>query len=235
VLNGSRSVGDILTRGPEGVCFISSGSGLKELMNISPAQLGRFIEKLGALDSVFDVIIVDTGAGVSNQVLAFVKAATQTIVVTTPEPTSITDAYALLKASAETGSQNSLKLNPLQIVVNRAETRAEGQEVFDKLSRAAERFLGVKVENLGFVPYDLNLIKAVKMQTPAALAFPSSGFSQALKAVSARICRNIDCGAGNTSPYPISVEIARLPNPRSEGFQEQRSGIKGFLRRLAGI
>ena len=163
VLKGKRDIEEVLTDGPMGIRFISGGSGLRELSNITERQMNYFINNFSYLDAISDIIIIDTGAGISKSVINFIKASGETIIVTTPEPTSVTDAYALIKTIKE----ESVKMPDFKIVVNRVDDDEEGLEIFNKINRAATRFLGVSLENLGYIPYDKYLVKVVKNQQPA--------------------------------------------------------------------
>lgn len=170
VMNGTRTIEEILTPGPMGIKFISGGSGVKELVRVSDAQLNFFLQNLKQLDSMADVILVDTGAGLSNSVMSFVKAVEEVIVVTTPEPTAITDAYSLIKVlKNETNS-----LPKINLIINRVEDEKEGLEIFEKLEKVSNKFLQVNLNYLGSVPFDTYLVKAVKKQEPVVNLFPKS-------------------------------------------------------------
>ncbi len=207
VLRGTKDIQEVLTQGPMGIQFISGGSGLKELSDVTDQQMHYFINKFEYLDSVSDIILVDTGAGISKSVINFVKASAETIIVTTPEPTSITDAYALIKTVKEEKSQ----MPDFKIVVNRVENTEEGLEIFEKLNKASSKFLGITLENLGYVPYDNFLVKAVKRQQPAIICYPNCNFSRSLDSIGDQLMH-------------VAPDKAR-----------NNVGIKGFMRRLSNI
>ncbi|HMM21579.1 MAG TPA: MinD/ParA family protein [Selenomonadales bacterium] len=169
LLEDGYSIEDIIVDGPRGVKFVSGGSGLCELADLSEAQLQKIINQVVLFDRWATVILVDTGAGIHQSVLSFVLAADEVLVVTTPEPTAIADAYALMKAY----SSNHGRL-PLKLVVNRVTDMVEGQLVTDKLTKVAERFLGLPIESLGFIHEDPSVMRAVKSQKPLILAQPDS-------------------------------------------------------------
>jgi flagellar biosynthesis protein FlhG len=189
VLIHDKPITEVLTDGPLGIKFISAGSGQKELVNITDRQTARLIESMAVLDEMADIIIIDTGAGASNAVVDFVKTANEAIIVTTPEPTSVTDAYALIKTLRDGGRANDTEwAGPeLKMVLNRVENKAEGEEVFDKLSRVSKKFLNIDLTYLGSVMDDSYLVKAVKKQQPAVTAFPNSAFSKSIEVIGTKL------------------------------------------------
>lgn len=177
-----KTVRDIVTDGPEDIGFISGGSGIHELANLTREQVFSLIRKLDDLDRVADVIIVDTGAGVNDTVLDFVAASEEILLVATPEPTSITDAYALMKLlnrkAAYQPNQTVVKM-----VANQVREEWEAAELFEKLGVVARKFLDIEVEFLGTVPYDRNMQQAVMRQAPISISHPSADCAKALKRI----------------------------------------------------
>lgn len=174
-----KSLTDIITEGPDNIGFISGGSGIQELTNLSKDQIVYLIQKLVELDEKADIIIVDTGAGIADNVLEFVAASSEVLLVATPEPTSITDAYALLKTlnrKADVNMQDTI----IKMVANRIDSYEEGKELYDKLSLVVSKFLNLKLEYLGAVPQDASVSKAVMRQKPALTLYPNSQFSKTL-------------------------------------------------------
>ncbi len=202
LLKQQKTIWDIIQEGPNGVHFIAGGSGFKDLLDLSSAELDYFEEQIGRLNGQYDVIIFDTGAGLSKETVKFIVAAQETYVVTTPEPTSITDAYALIKMVTAMEHQVQFKL-----VINRAMDEKEGKSAADKISLVAERFLGLSLPVIGIVPDDPNVTKAVKKQVPFSLAFPGS---EATKSV-----------------MEIAKRFADVSAPASAN-----SGVKGFLHKM---
>ncbi len=184
VLNGDKSIEEIVTNGPNGVKFISGGSGMSELANISERQMSLIINNMSYLDRYADIILIDTGAGISKSVTNFIKAASEAIIITTPEPTSVTDAYTIIKTIKE---DSTLSLPEMQIIINRTESVEEGIEVFDKLSRVAQRYLDIKLSCLGVIPYDYNLVKAVKKQEPVSISFPNTDATKAIAIIASKL------------------------------------------------
>lgn len=174
-----KGIKEIITQGPEGIGFISGGSGIQELANLNKDQIVSLTRNLGELDDIADVIIIDTGAGISESVLEFVIASSEVLLVVTPEPTSITDAYALLKTlnkNAEFCNENTV----IKIITNRVSTNHDGKELYHKLSLVVQKFLNIQLEYLGAIPQDNNVSKAVMQQKPFSLIYPTSPSSKAI-------------------------------------------------------
>ena len=134
-----KSLQDIITEGPEQIGFISGGSGIQELSNITKNQIVLLTQRLIELDEIADVIIIDTGAGINDSVLEFVTVSSEVLLITTPEPTSITDAYALLKTlnrKAEFSAENTI----LKMIANRVNSHEEALELYNKLNLVVDKF-----------------------------------------------------------------------------------------------
>lgn len=182
VMRGQKTLREVLHPGPGGVLLIAGGSGIPELANLSPATRDSFVQGMQSLDTLADIIIIDTGAGLSHNVMAFLCATQEVIVVTTPEPTALTDAYATIKVVTQE--------NPtarLMIMVNMARSQAEAEEVASRLIDITSRFLHTKPEYLGFVPHDPTVAHAVRTQRPFALAFPDSAAARAIVQIAAKL------------------------------------------------
>lgn len=184
VMSGTKIITDVITDGPMKIKFLSGGSGVQDLIRLSEKQLSFFIKNLSLLDKMADIILIDTGAGLTDTVLSFSKAADEIILVTTPEPTSITDAYALVKTLC---NQNRHTIPTIKLLVNRVEDEQEGREIYDKLKQVSKRFLGINIEELGYVPYDKALVKSVKLQEPVSMSFPKSEVSRAFEMISKKL------------------------------------------------
>lgn len=167
------TVDDIITRGPLDIGFISGGSGVQDMVNLDKEQVKVLVPKLLHLDSMADVIIIDTGAGISDSVLEFVLSSPEVVIVATPEPTSITDAYSLLK-TVNRNKDFMMEEKKIQIVANRVGTKEEGKEIYDKLNIVSTKFLNIHLEYLGAIMQDANASKAIIEQKPVSLAFPNS-------------------------------------------------------------
>ncbi|EGO63168.1 MinD/ParA family protein [Acetonema longum] len=182
LLEDRFSVDDVVSDGPCGIKFMTGGSGIYQLANLSNVQLQRIINQITLFDNWADFVLIDTGAGINRNVLNFVMAADEVIILTTPEPTAITDAYAMMKAYAGNGGAA-----PLSLVVNRVQDAGEGQMVVDKLNKATFRFLGFSVNSLGFVNEDPAVVKAVKKQVPFILSYPQAASTRCIENIARKL------------------------------------------------
>lgn len=178
VFEGGRSIKEILTEGPMGVLFVSGGSGIAGLSDLSKPQLSHLARNLAELDEMADVIIVDTGAGISDSVLEFVAAGSEVLLVVTAEPTSLTDSYSLLKA-LHGYEKFDTEHTTIKVVANKVFSAAEGQSVYTKLNVVCEKFLQMPISYLGVVPQDDNVVKSVIKQVPVSLNIPNAKSSRA--------------------------------------------------------
>ena len=169
VMQYGSSLEDVVSDGPLGIKFISGGSGIYDLANLSDAQIYSFLNQVGHYDNWADMILIDTGAGLNKMVLKFVMAADEVIVITTPEPTAVADAYAVIKTYAAHAG-----ISPVRLVVNRVREVAEGEGVVNKLAKVSQRFLGLPLSHLGFIFEDRMVQKAVSSQVPLMIAYPES-------------------------------------------------------------
>jgi flagellar biosynthesis protein FlhG len=181
LLTGQKTIEEIVCLGTNGLQFIAGGSGFNDLLNLSAAQLDFFVREVGRLHGKVDFILFDTGAGLSNETLKFIVSANETIIVTTPEPTAITDAYAIVKMVSSLNYRCQFRL-----VINRVTSPKEGQQTAEKISMVAKRFLGLDIATLGYVADDLFVSKAVKKQMPFTVAFPQSAASKNLEEIVSR-------------------------------------------------
>lgn len=181
-----KDIKDIITEGPEGVGFISGGSGIAKLVNLDKEQVKRLVNKLSELETLADVIIIDTGAGISPTVMEFLVACPETIIVTTPEPTSITDSYALLKALS---MNESFKVNEtnIRMIANRVSSESEGLNLYEKLSMVVNKFLNIQIGYLGIIPQDNNIVKAVMKQKPVSLIYPNASSTRRFEQIAQEI------------------------------------------------
>lgn len=168
-----KNITDIITWGPMEVGFISGGSGIAGMSNLNRDYLAHIIQNLVQLDAIADIIIVDTGAGISDAVLEFLVASGEILLVTTPEPTSITDSYSLLKALYRHPrfDENATKV---KMIANRVAKESEGEVLFEKLNAVVERYLKIPMIYMGSIPEDIQLSRAVMQQVPVSLQNPSA-------------------------------------------------------------
>lgn len=169
VINGNKSIVEIMTDGPLGVKIIAGGSGINDIMKLNNEKLELLTSQLLSLEDYADFILIDTSAGLSDASISFLNSSDEVILVTTPEPTSLTDGYAMIKTLVK----NNPSIN-IKIVVNRANDSTQSIEVFNKLSKVTERFLRVDIENLGYLTDSKLVSESVMNQKPFILLFPNS-------------------------------------------------------------
>ena len=187
-----KNIREIITWGPMEVGFISGGSGIAGLSNLNRDYLGYIIRNLAELDAIADIIIVDTGAGISDAVLEFLVASGEILLVTTPEPTSITDSYSLLKALNRHPRFQS-EVSRIKVIANKVDNQNEGQTLFNKLNAVVSRYLKLPITYLGAVPQDAQLSKAVMQQMPVSLQAPTAKSALAYEEIAAKLMnREVD-------------------------------------------
>lgn len=181
-----KELKEIITEGPEGVGFISGGSGIAKLVNLDKEQIKRLVNKLSELEELADVVIIDTGAGISPSVMEFLMASPETIIVTTPEPTSITDSYALLKALSICDGFKPQE-SRVRMIANKVSSEAEGCNLYEKLSMVVSKFLNIDMEYLGIIPQDNSITKAVMKQKPVSLMYPNASSTKHFERIASEI------------------------------------------------
>ena len=181
LINGKLAIEDIIVNGPEGVKLLPGGSGLNNIEDLQQNQRDLFLKKIEILEG-FDYIFIDTGAGISRSVLAFIACSDEVILVTTPEPTSLTDGYSLLKAV------DHFKIkDKASIVVNKILEKKEGDQTFSKFKMAVNRFLKLDVNFLGVVYEDRKLIMSVREQLPFVIGYPNCDAAKCIKTIAEKI------------------------------------------------
>ncbi|MBJ6363396.1 MinD/ParA family protein [Paenibacillus sp. GCM10012307] len=206
LLKREKTIWEIIQHASSGIDIIAGGSGFRDLVELPQAELDYFGEQIARLSGHYDVILFDTGAGLSKETVKFIAAAQETIVVTTPEPTSITDAYALMKMVKSMYEDVTFKL-----VVNRASDMKEGKFTADKLAMVAKQFLQMEIPLLGTVMDDANVTKAVKKQVPFVLAYPGGEAARCIDLIAIKFL--------NESRRSVPAE----------------NGLKGFISRMLGL
>ena len=191
VVSGERSFEEITQIGPNGVEVLCGGSGIETLANLGKFQQQRLLEEMQGLEDRSDLILIDTGAGIHSTVIAFCLAADHTLVVTTPEPTAITDAYAMIKVLAAKNYTGRISL-----LVNMASSLMEGKKVYRQIADVASRFLSVGVYEAGVLCRDENLVQAVRRRELVVQAFPKARISKALAAISNRLTKRAKIRTG---------------------------------------
>ncbi len=183
VLNGERLLAETLVEGPGGIKILPSASGIPEMTDLSRGQKLTLIDELNSLNDSLDFILIDTGAGISSNVMYFNMAAKEIIVVTTPEPTALTDAYALIKVLYQRHAKRRFRL-----IVNMVRRPSEAKEVYDRLSHATDQFLNLTIEYLGYVLLDEKVKQAVLQQRAVAEIYPNSPATRCLAKIAETIC-----------------------------------------------
>jgi flagellar biosynthesis protein FlhG len=174
VFMGEKTLAEVLVQGPEGLLILPASSGIMELADLTEQQRLYFLSEMSALAQKIDIMLIDTAAGINNNVIYFNLAARERIVILTPEPTSLTDAYALVKVLS---SRHDVK--KFRILVNLARSEKEALAVFRKLSIVADRFLdSLSLDYLGYIPYDSKLPTAVREQRLVSDIFPDAPASR---------------------------------------------------------
>ncbi|MCR5651916.1 MAG: MinD/ParA family protein [Lachnospiraceae bacterium] len=175
-----KGIKDVITWGPMDIGFISGGSGIAGLTNLGREYINYLVQQLAELDSIADVIIIDTGAGISDSVMEFLVASGEVILVTTPEPTSITDSYSLLKALKRNSKFNE-ESSLIKVISNKVSTSEEGKLLFSKLNTVVQRYLHLNIEYIGCIPQDKELSDAVMQQSPICISNENAKSSKAFK------------------------------------------------------
>jgi flagellar biosynthesis protein FlhG len=180
IFNG-KEIDDVIITGPFGVKLLPGGSGITKIEELTDEQRQTFISKLEQLSGL-DYIIMDTGAGINRSVLGFVACCEELIILTTPEPTSLTDAYSLMKAINHFKIKSSAK-----VVINRAIDEKEAVLTYNKFNNAVSNFLKLKLEYIGSVAEDRKLVQAVRSQQPLVISFPNSEAAQDLNKIALKL------------------------------------------------
>ncbi|MFZ5632052.1 MAG: MinD/ParA family protein [Bacillota bacterium] len=208
-LYGDKDMEDIVIPGPCGVKLVSGGSGFLELANLDSARRQRLIESLAYFDREADFLIIDTGAGISKNVLGFVAAASEVIVVVTPEPTSLTDAYSLIKVLAMFKVHSEVML-----VINRAVDEREARRTAQRVENVVGQFLQIRVNTIGWIMEDRLVSQAVKNQEPFSMFYPHSLPGQSISLI---------------------AKYLTTGQQQAGSWAGAGSGARGFIRRLARL
>ena len=167
VVRDHRDIRDVIEVGLEGVRFISGGSGMYELIKLNTPQLTRIMNNLFQLNDIADTIIFDTGAGITDNILRLICASHETILVVSPEPTAVMDAYAMVKVVSKQDAKPKISL-----VINKAENEKEAQAAMSGFIRIAQKYTNMKIDELGYILRDDNMVKSIKQQVPLLVSYP---------------------------------------------------------------
>jgi flagellar biosynthesis protein FlhG len=200
VVRGTKSLEEIIITGPAGLKIIPGGSGLADLANLAADQRGRLLENLLGLENIADILLIDTGAGLSRSVLSFVSAADELIVITTPEPTAITDAYGIIKVVSKYKVHQEIKL-----VVNQVRDHREGVSIAERFAEVSKKFLQVNIRFIGEICSDQQVSFAVKQQQPFLTLYPRARATQDVQNIAEKLLDIVP-----EKPRGISGFLSRL-------------------------
>lgn len=193
VIARKRELRDVLTDAPGGFRLIGGASGLARMADLSDVDRQRLVSALAELEETTDVILIDTGAGISPNVLSFTRAADHVLVVTTPEPTAITDAYAVIKVVSR--EENNRRIS---LLVNQVRNPGEGRIVHDRIARVARQFLGVTVFDAGYVMDDPQVSASVRRRMPFSITHPKCPASICVGQLASRLEQGVGYGHGSS-------------------------------------
>ena len=181
VLSGEKTIREIVVEGPGNLSILPAASGIQELTQLSREQKMRLLSALDQLLDSVDILLIDSAAGISPNVMDFSVSAQEIMVVVTPEPTSITDAYALMKVLSTRYAEKTCRL-----IVNQVSSDQEGREIFRQLNLVAQKFLAINMDYFGCILQDENLIRCVKQQRIISQAYPESAASYGFRNLARR-------------------------------------------------
>ena len=182
VLAGEKELRDIVVDGPGNIKVLPSSTGVVEMAELDEERQTRLLEKLRELDESIDYLIIDTGAGIASNVLRFNVCADEIILVVTPEPSSMTDAYSVIKVMA-----SRYDIRSFNLLANSLDSPKEGDRVFERLQKVTRDFLQLELNYLGGIPRDPKLIRAVRSQRPLLEMFPDSPAAKSIKALAEHV------------------------------------------------
>jgi len=211
VITGEKRLEDVVVTVDENVKIIPGGAGMQSMAELDPQRQEELLEKLLVLENSEDFLIVDTAAGIYESVLSFALAVEMVLLVTTPEPTAIRDAYGVLKALSRTDEGRK---KDIRLIVNMAYNEQDAQSVAERIQMAANQFLGMNIPFVGYVPWDPNIRKAVQKRRPFYLSYPSSGASRALTSIARRLF------------------FSEERSPKSQDLHREEGGLREFFLRL---
>ncbi|MGB4505068.1 MAG: MinD/ParA family protein [Syntrophaceticus sp.] len=204
VFKGEKTLQEIMIQGPEGLCIIPGGSGIEELANIEPFLLNKILQDVALLDKKMDYLIIDTGAGISRQVIAVILAASKILLVTTPEATALTDAYGLIKVLR--GRLDG----DIKLIINMAKNKDESEAAAQKLVRVTRQFLNLKIDFVGWIPFDHTVQDAIRNNQSYLLASPRSPAA--------------------LSTLRIATSLGRIQKENTSGIQKFIGQVVSFLK-----
>lgn len=181
LIKGNKTVGEIITKSPYGVDLISGGSELLEMEKLNFEKQKWVLENLRHLEN-YDIIIIDNGAGMTKQTISFSLLSDEIILITTPEPTALTDAYRVIKVI----SNNNIK-DKVKVIINQVDSKSTGDDTFNKLLMTVNTFLDISIENTGYIYSDIRVNKAIMEQNPFVIKYPNSLASESIENICSKL------------------------------------------------
>ncbi len=206
LFSGEKKLKDLIVEGPQGINVLPASSGVQELTSLNEFQRLRLIEEFDSYENDMDILLIDTASGISANVAFFCIAAQDIIVVTSPEPTAITDAYAVIKVLFTKYQEKNFK-----VLVNSVKNSKEAIDVYKRLSSATERFLSISLDYIGHIPYDDSVSKAVRAQKALIEIYPDSEASKSLIEIASRLCNDNKDNVKGT----LQFFLGSLLNPKN--------------------
>ena len=206
VLRGEKTLSEIIQLGHEGVKFVSGGSGVNDLLNLNEEKVTGLLDRIVGIDTPIDFIIIDIGAGINENILQMILASTETIVVTTPEPTSILDAYALVKTVVKRDINH-----PIHVLINNCESKKEAERVEEGFIEVVGRHLGKNINPLGLIMHDSEIPLSIKRQIPITVSAPGNATSREIDLIARDI---LQIPGGKTSNNLLSRLFSRILGER---------------------
>ncbi len=200
VIYHGKKMKEIITPGPMEIGFISGGSGIISLNNLYHDQILYLVRSMNELNELADVIIIDTGAGIMDQVMEFVMTSPEVLLVMTPEPSSLTDSYSLLKALYHNPNFAAGNTS-IHVIANKVSSKEEGRAVFDKLDSVVEQFLHGDLNYLGMIPQDVALERSVRQQKTVSIQEPNSASAKAFE----KLAENLLSGEQDEKPARLGI------------------------------
>lgn len=182
LIRGVASIQELLMKGPEGLRILPGGSGIRELINLTTGELNHLLISFHELENELDYIVIDTAAGAHESVMHFIGVADRVILVTTPEPTAMLDAYSLMKILSLSDRKPKI-----EILINTVKTEQEAKSTANAMDSAARRHLGIPAPLLGVVSYDLKVLESVRRRTPFVIEYPDCNASLEIRAIARKI------------------------------------------------
>lgn len=211
MFNKSMNIHDIIEVGPKGLSYIAGGTGLNDFFTLDQAKINYFYEQYNKLVKMFDYILFDLGAGASNDSMVFVLAADECLVVTTPEPTAITDAYSMIKFIVKERPNM-----PILVIMNRSLNQKDGRQALQRFENVIQQFLNRKVRKIGILPDDQLVSTAVIRQTPYLLLDGRAAISRAIRLIVQNYLTNSDeLDSESKEPFSFVRKLKRFFTMRS--------------------